>query len=276
MRDPFLISGPAIVSFSGGRTSGYMLYRILQSHGGALPAQVKVCFANTGKEMPETLDFVRDCQTHWGVEIAWLEYGRGRVSYEDASRKGEPYTALIDKRGYLPNPVTRFCTVELKIRTIGKWAREDFGHRDFDQVLGLRADEPQRAAKALARAEVDSEYTGMQLPLYRAGITKRDVQEFWRAQNFTLHLPTINGSTPLGNCDLCFLKSAGTISGIMRDRPDLATWWIEAEAEAKASKPDGARFRNDRPSYAALLEAVRRQYAFDFGDDNLIDCFCGD
>jgi 3'-phosphoadenosine 5'-phosphosulfate sulfotransferase (PAPS reductase)/FAD synthetase len=277
MRDPFRIEGPAIISFSGGRTSGYMLWRILQAWGRELPADVHVCFANTGKEMPQTLDFVRDCDRHWGVAVHWLEYGRGEVNYATASRNGEPYKALIGKRGYLPNPVTRFCTVELKIRCIGKWAKDHFGHRDFDQVLGLRVDEAHRAAKALARAEFDSEYAGMQLPLYRAGVTKRDVQAFWLKQNFDLRLPNINGATPFGNCDLCFLKSAATISGIMREQPELARWWIEAEAEARANKPSGARFRADRPSYAQMLDTVQRQGNIDFGDlDQRIDCFCSE
>ncbi len=61
MLDPFLISGPAVISFSGGRTSAYMLWRILRAHGGALPDDVVVCFANTGREMSATLDFVREC-----------------------------------------------------------------------------------------------------------------------------------------------------------------------------------------------------------------------
>lgn len=30
-RDPFLIEGPAVISFSGGRTSGYMLRRVLDA-----------------------------------------------------------------------------------------------------------------------------------------------------------------------------------------------------------------------------------------------------
>ena len=58
MRDPFVIWGPAILGVSGGRTSGKMLRRILDAHGGHLPTDVVPVFANTGLERPETLDFV--------------------------------------------------------------------------------------------------------------------------------------------------------------------------------------------------------------------------
>ena len=72
--NPYLIKGPAIVSFSGGRTSGYMLRHVLDAHGGRLPEDVHVLFANTGKERPETLDFVEECATRWDVPIRWVEY----------------------------------------------------------------------------------------------------------------------------------------------------------------------------------------------------------
>jgi 3'-phosphoadenosine 5'-phosphosulfate sulfotransferase (PAPS reductase)/FAD synthetase len=104
-----------------------MLWRILQAHGGTLPDDVVVCFANTGREMPATLDFVRDCGAAWNVPIRWLEYRRGTASIvrgrepQFASRDGEPFEALVRLAGLLPNPVARFCTVELKIRTIRRW-----------------------------------------------------------------------------------------------------------------------------------------------------------
>jgi 3'-phosphoadenosine 5'-phosphosulfate sulfotransferase (PAPS reductase)/FAD synthetase len=280
--DPFRITGPALVSFSGGRTSGYMLHRIIQAHGGTLPDDVRVTFANTGKEMPQTLDFVLDCGERWGVDIVWLEYRDAdpvperwrQVSYETASRAGEPFTALIDRKGFLPNPVTRFCTSELKVRPMRDFARS-LGWEHWTNVLGLRADEPGR----VARSRVNREAWDNAMPLATAGITKRDVVAFWERQNFDLRLPNINGVTPLGNCDLCFLKSAATISGIMRDDPARAAWWVEVEVEAasRASRPLGAYFRADRPSYAAMLDAVQRQSGFDFGDrDEITDCFCGE
>lgn len=45
-----------------------MLWRILQAHGGTLPDDIVVCFANTGREMPATLDFVRDIGERWDVD----------------------------------------------------------------------------------------------------------------------------------------------------------------------------------------------------------------
>ena len=285
MGDLFKIEGPALISFSGGRTSGYMLWRILQAHGGTLPTDVVVTFANTGKEMPQTLDFVKACQDRWGVHIEWLEYQAHEtpnqrwtaVTYDNAARNGEPFKALIQAKQYLPNPVTRFCTTELKIRPMKFFAQQVMGWDHWTNVLGLRADEPSRVAKSRNNREVWDNA----MPLAVAGITKADVARFWLQQNFDLELPNINGKTALGNCDLCFLKSAATISAIMRANPKSARWWIEAEAEAEAealaSKPSGARFRLDRPSYAEMLKATKEQRDMDFGTrDELIDCFCGD
>jgi predicted phosphoadenosine phosphosulfate sulfurtransferase len=70
--NPLFFDEPAIISFSGGRTSGLMLWSILQAHGGSLPDNVKVCFANTGKEREETLDFIQACSTRWDTHITWL------------------------------------------------------------------------------------------------------------------------------------------------------------------------------------------------------------
>jgi len=128
MRDPFKITEPTCISFSGGRTSAYMLWRVLQSNGG-LPAESVVCFANTGKEDEATLRFVKRCADEWSVPIVWLEYipheqSRQRfriVNFEAASRHGEPFEAVIRAKQYLPNPVTRFCTIEMKIRTIANY-----------------------------------------------------------------------------------------------------------------------------------------------------------
>jgi 3'-phosphoadenosine 5'-phosphosulfate sulfotransferase (PAPS reductase)/FAD synthetase len=147
MTDPYLIEGPALISFSGGRTSAYLLKHVLDAYGGTLPGNVIVCFANTGKEMPQTLDFVHDCGRRWNVTIVWLEYdpaGESQrkfrvVDHGTASRQGEPYEALLRERKYLPNPVSRFCTTTLKIRVMRQGQRilNIVQCKDFGEEVGV-------------------------------------------------------------------------------------------------------------------------------------------
>lgn len=86
----------------------------------------------------------------------------------------------------------------------------------------------------------------------------------------------VNGRTPHGNCDLCFLKSTATLKGIMRDMPERAQWWIEKEAlQIPGASADDARF-SKRRSYAGLMRSCREQRHLDPVDDEAIDCFCGE
>ena len=286
--DPFKITEPTCISFSGGRTSAYMLWRVLQSNGG-LPADAVVCFANTGKEDEATLRFVRDCSMNWNVPITWLEFiddGYAVVNFDTASRNGEPFEAVIRKRNYLPNPVTRFCTSELKIRTMHRYLRGNWGELGWDaedecwnQMIGIRADEHRRVAKIRARGySTETTKETMLMPLADAGVTLRDIESFWATQPFGLELATVNGRTLAGNCDLCFLKPANQVATLIAQKPERAIWWarMEALALALASKPSGAVFRSDRPSYAAMAKNAADQVdAFGF-DEEPISCYCGE
>ena len=277
MSDPFKINEPTCISFSGGRTSAYMLYRVLEAHQMSLPPEAVVCFANTGKEDEATLRFVRDCAVNWNVPITWLEFRDTDeffeiVDFDSASRNGEPFEALIRKRNYLPNPVTRFCTSELKIRPIGRYLLS-LGMADTKteaenmSMIGMRADEQRRAAKIEDKSRI---------PLVTAGITKEDVGAFWRKQLFDLGLPNNNGVTMHGNCDLCFLKGGAQILSLITEKPERAIWWAKMEALALASKPSGAVFRSDRPSYASMLQFSKDQTNLFDPNEEAIACFCGD
>jgi hypothetical protein len=272
MNDPFKIDEPTCISFSGGRTSAYMLWRVLQSNNG-LPSEAIVCFANTGKEDEATLQFVQDCSKQWNVEIHWVEFQDAdpafkRVTFETASRQGEPFEALIRKRNYLPNPVTRFCTSELKIRTIHKYLKSlGWDHNETMDWVGMRADEQRRAAKIVDKSRI---------PLVTANVTKETVGEFWRNQPFDLGLPNMNGVTMHGNCDLCFLKGGAQVLSLISEKPERAVWWAKMEALALASKPSGAVFRSDRPSYASMIKYSAEQTDMFDPNEEAISCFCGD
>lgn len=278
MRNPYLLDRPAVVSFSGGRTSGYLLWQVLQAFGGTLPEDVAVVFCNTGKERPETLDFVNECAGTWGVAVRWLEYRRKaqhkfvEVDYATASRQGEPFEQLIAAKALLPNVVMRYCTQWLKIKASNRFVRHVLGWADYTNAVGLRADEPWRVAK-LRPDKKSCPGEDPIAPLHRAGATLADVTAFWKAQPFDLRLRPHEG-----NCDLCFLKGQGKLVEIMRDRPDLAAWWVEQEQrfQGKTRLEEAGRFRKNAPSYAATLKMAQEQKVFDWPDDGMCDCRCTD
>jgi 3'-phosphoadenosine 5'-phosphosulfate sulfotransferase (PAPS reductase)/FAD synthetase len=264
MSDPFKIDGPTCISFSGGRTSAYLLHRVLEANNG-LPDDATVIFANTGKEHEATLNFVFDCSDYWGIPITWLEYTKDDpkfrvVTFDTASRNGEPFAELIEKRSFLPNSVMRFCTGELKILTIERYYKA-IGITDFDTMVGIRADEPKRIVKMR-----DTKL----MPLASAGITQADVQHFWKSSSFDLELPFHDGVTVDGNCDLCFMKPMHQVISMIADKPDRAIWW------AKQEEKIGGRFSKDRPTYAQMLQFSQEQRDMFDKDEQGIACFCGD
>ncbi|WP_262405512.1 hypothetical protein [Pseudomonas fluorescens] len=151
------------------------------------------------------------------------------------------------------------------------------GWTKWDQFIGIRADEQRRVAKIRTRGHsTESASEIMCMPLADAGITVHDVIDFWQAQPFDLRLLSVNGRTLEGNCDLCFLKPQRQRLALIKARPEAAAWWVRMESLNLASKPSGARFRADGPTYAELA-----RFAADQGDlfdptDEPIPCYCGD
>ena len=241
--------------------------------GGTLPENVKIIFANTGKEAEATLKFVDDCSKHFGVEIIWLEWNPADkakdrwkiVDFQTASRNGEPFEGLINLRGYLPNPMMRFCTQELKIRPIKYYAQQVLGWKNWDVAVGFRADEPRRVAKLHNLKEPFDRIA----PLAELGITKEDVGAFWEKQPFDLGLPNNNGVTDHGNCDLCFLKGVNKRVNLIKENPQAALWWIAQEDKV------GQGFKRNAPTYRDLVKMAEAGKEIGI-DDSTQDCFCTD
>ena len=280
---PFLVPADGTVrtiNFSGGRSSAYLLY---------LPAATHVVFCNTGKELPQTLDFVQQCSEEWDVPIVWLEYryrgeaagGRGDprhghvvVDYESASRNGEPFEALIRAKRMLPNVAMRFCTSYLKVRAVEWYLKRDLGVGYYRNILGIRFDEPKRWIKAM-NEECLADY-----PLVLAKVDQQAVQAFWSKQPFDLGIPSWQG-----NCDLCFLKGRKIKEAIIRSDPSVTEWW--SRMERTVLDTEGQRLKNSkmalfskRYSVEQLASDVRKSpglpLAEGLTEEDRIDCFCGD
>lgn len=243
-----------VINFSGGRTSAYMAKKLIDENKNYI-----ITFQNTGKELPQTLDFINECNQRWNLNIIWLEYRYGNnfeiVTYETASRDGRPFNeAIAHNKNFLPNQRMRYCTTMLKIETLKRYLKS-IGIKEYTSYNGIRYDEPRRWAK-IKNSDLDIE-----LPLVKWKITKNDVLEFWKNQDFDLKL-----NEPYGNCDCCFLKGKGKLAIIAKEKPDLFNWWIDQEIKAKAT------FKKEI-TYQQIKEKAESQLGL-FDNDPSFECFC--
>ena len=214
-----------------------MLAGILGAHGGELPDDVHVCFANTGKEREPTLRFVHEIAARWNIRVRWLEFitdlasagAAGRfeeVGYNSASRAGEPFDRLIARKQALPNGRDRWCTEYLKVKVLFDFAAANgLGEPgDFAEVIGLRADEKHRIARL--RQDARNKASHLVFPLSTAEVRKSDVFAFWAEQDFDLELPR-----GLGNCDHCpLVGDKDRIARAQFDPPGVE-WWARKEMD---------------------------------------------
>ncbi len=154
---------PHVVKFSGGRTSGMMLFTLLES--GLLNAGRGdvIVFNNTGAEHPKTYEFVRKCkeivEEKYGIPFFWVEF----QTYEDArsgeykrlpsfrlvnSRafseenpdgykwRGEIFEELLSLKGFVPTFFQRICTKNLKLETTRYFLKEWLAGKEGIERLG--------------------------------------------------------------------------------------------------------------------------------------------
>lgn len=189
-------------SVSGGLTSMKMARMIQQELGDS--HELLFLFANTGQEHEKTLEFVDRCDREWGLGVVWIEavthHGSRTgcthrvVSFDTASRNGEPFEQMISKYG-IPNKSYPHCTRELKLNPMRSYIRL-IGWEDAKVAVGIRADEPKRLRS-------DAEKDGIVYPFaHWWPHDKQDVRDWWEGQPFTLGLEEREG-----NCKWCWKKS---------------------------------------------------------------------
>lgn len=237
-----------LVSFSGGKTSAYMMVRIFKELRHQW-SEITVCFANTGQEHEKTLVYVRDMAALYGIPVVWLEavpvmehgVGTGHkiVSFETAARKGEPFRAAIEKFG-IPNSQFPHCNRELKLRPITSYLRSigwDTG--SYNTAIGIRADEADRMS---ANAEKD----GLIYPLVKWLVTKQDVLQWDREQPVKLGIPE-----HWGNCVWCWEKSYRKLATISTQLPEV----FEFPKEMEIKHVNTGAGRGDRRFFRGRLTA---------------------
>lgn len=244
------------VSFSGGKTSAYMSYVLHRQYQSKY--DMRFVFANTGQELEATLKFVDRCDREFGLNVVWLEavvnpqHGKGIthkvVSFETASRNGEPFEAHIAKSG-IPNSNKPQCSDRLKTLAIEHY-KKSIGWKGCKHAIGIRSDEAKRKSEGAIRNY------NICYPLCDWFETdKIDVNDFWEEMPFTLEIEEHEG-----NCATCWKKSDKKLWLLALEQPDRFAFMAEMEQKYANVKPNdsGVRrvfFRRNRSTSDIIAEA---------------------
>ena len=194
---------PHVMKFSGGRSSGMLLFTLLES--GLLNAERGdvVVFNNTSCEHPETYRFAATCkkivEQHYGIPFFWVEF----QTYEDARRgewtriqgyrlvnsklasktnpdgfhwRGEVFEELLSHAAYVPNQFRRVCTSTLKLQATRLFLKDWFACKDTIPQLGH--------GRSHSRIDLDALYRRHRS---NGGAVPRDI--FLRKKEYVLSQP---------------------------------------------------------------------------------------
>lgn len=208
-----------LISFSGGETSAYMTWALLNQR---THDDVVVVFANTGQERDETLEFVRRCDAHFGFGTVWIEgvqypgerksAGFRIVNFDTADREGRTFEEYVAKYG-IPNANYPGCTRDLKLNPIWAYvASIGWARGTYDTAVGIRADE-------IDRISVNAPANRIIYPLVKRGIKKPHINEWFGRQPFRLHDGTVKGYHT--NCKWCWKKSFRKHLTLIGESPEI-------------------------------------------------------
>lgn len=191
-----------VVSFSGGRTSAYLVHLMEEKRKAG--ESVHYVFMDTGCEHPMTYRFVREVVKFWDIPLTVLqvainpELGKpnGYTVWEPKDIQTrmpvlKPFVDMVKKYG-TPYVGGAFCTDRLKLVPFTKYCDDTFGRGNYTTWIGIRADEPRRL----------KEKSGIHYLAELSDFEKRDILDWWQNQPFNLHIPE-----HLGNCIFCIKKS---------------------------------------------------------------------
>ncbi|BET96484.1 phosphoadenosine phosphosulfate reductase domain-containing protein [Xenorhabdus taiwanensis] len=246
-----------VVSFSGGRTSAYLVYLMEQRRKQG--EDVRYVFMDTGAEHPFTYKFVRNVVNFWDIPLVVLQAdinpqlgaSNGYIIWEPKDIQTrmpilKPFTEMVKKYG-TPYIGGAFCTDRLKLRPFRDYCNDHFGRGNYQTWIGIRADEPRR----LTRKDGVS---------YLADISdfdKQDILDWWKGQLFDLTTPE-----HLGNCMFCIKKSSKKLGLACQDEPMMKRVFEEYCIKGKHVR-DGHRKTPKEIMYRGnlSLDGIARMYS---------------
>ncbi len=209
-----------LLGLSGGKDSSalavYMRDRV---------PEMEYFFSDTGKELPETYEFLDRLEVFLGKPIARLNMD------SDPSKNRDFDHWLTLYGGLLPSSQVRWCTVNLKIKPFEDYVGEDKAYN----YVAIRADEDRVGYKPLktpSLRNIEPKY-----PFKEDGITKEDVYRILEESG--LGLPDYYKWRTRSGCYFCFFQRKSEWVGLLEQHPDLFELAKEYE---KFNHETGERF----------------------------------
>ena len=185
---------------------------------------------------------------------------------------------MANGKNYLPNQMTRFCTVDMKIKPIAQWCYENT-ELPVKMRIGFRANELSRANRMIERQVngiedfkfkvgekngrnkwKDLPYRQVEFPLIKDAIFKDTIENYWKGKPVRFAYQN--------NCVGCFHRSELMLKHISNKAEKQFNWFIEMERKNGCTFKSGITYERIK-SYKTQLELF---------DEDFTDCdsgYCG-
>ena len=191
-----------LLGLSGGKDSSalaiYMRDRV---------PEMEYFFSDTGKELPETYDFLDRLEAFLGKPIV-------RLNMDPDPNKNRDFDHWLTLyKGLLPSSQVRWCTVDLKIKPFEEYVGEDKAYH----YIAIRADEDRvgyKSPKISSLHNIEPKY-----PFKEDDITKEDVYRILEESG--VGLPDYYNWRTRSGCYFCFFQRKSEWVGLLEQHPDL-------------------------------------------------------
>ena len=219
-----------ILGVSGGKDSSALAVYLRNK----VP-QMEYAFCDTGKELPETYEFLDRLEAFLGKKIERL----------NAEREFDHWLSVFG--GLLPSAQVRWCTRLLKIKPFEEFVGDHLAYN----YVAIRADEDRvgyKPLKTLALRNIEPKY-----PFKEDGITETDVYRILEESG--LGLPEYYKWRTRSGCYFCFYQRKAEWVGLMENHPDL---FELAKGYEKFNEETGERFTWSQGESLTELSDVER------------------
>ncbi len=182
-----------LLGLSGGKDSSalaiYMRDRV---------PEMEYFFADTGAELPETLEYIDLLEDYLGKHIHRLNAGKDFDYY------------LKYHNNFLPSARQRWCTVNLKLVPFEEFVGDD----QAISYIAIRADEPSRSGYISTKRNIST-----RMPFREDGIAKEDV--FAILEKSGVGVPSYYKWRSRSGCYFCFFQQQEEWAGLKEHHAEL-------------------------------------------------------